>query len=306
MAVKDPFERRYLAKRLYLFLRHYRPHMEWDSVQDAKNLSLQSDSLFTTERFVVIEDVDKWKKVDLDRLTKDLKLVGKGLTVLLLGEAIPSALFQAVEKNIVALDLSTEKPWDRKRRISEEVLKIAKAHGKMIPIDVVESLLNRVGEDFAQLKNEVEKLCTFVGTRGQITQIDVESITSASREESLWNVAEALVFGGKFEKPQFKDIAEVFGVFGQIRYYLNIGLDLSSQIESSLEPKHASIRQKQLETLIPKCRALGSRYFAKKLCQLFEIEVEAKTNYLNFAVLWDLIVIEFSHDTAFATKSIRG
>lgn len=306
IAMKDAFERRYLAKKLYLFLRHYRPNMELESIADAKHLSLQSDSLFSTERFVVIEDVDKWKKGDLDRLGKDLELAGSGLTVLLLGEQIPNGLFRKIEKDIVALDLSGEKPWDRKRRIGEEVLKIAKAYGKTISFDVVEALLARVGEDFALIKNEVEKLCTFVGKREVIVKGDIEAVVSVGVEESLWNVAEAVVFGGSFERPKFKDLAEVFGVLGQIRYYLNIGLELASQVEASLEPKHASLRPKQLDLLLPKCRALGSRYFASKICELFEKEVDAKTNYANFNVLWDLVVISFSHDASLTTKSIRG
>jgi len=296
--IKDSYERRYMIEKTYRFLKHYFPQLEMEILQEGEWIE---SSLFANQRLIVIDGMEKWKGEELKKLIAEIAVVGPKTWICLSGESIPLALYEAVEKNLVCLDLSQEKPWDRKKRLLEEGMQIGMKMGKKISIPVMEEILLRVGEDLGALKNEVEKLSLYQMNKQEIRLEDVFLLTKKRMGENSWRIAEGVVLGENVEDPDCKDLSDLFALFGQIRFFLYIGLELAEQMEKGLPLTHANIKKGQMEKWAPFVAKVGSKFFSKALCDLFEKEVEAKTFFVNPSVLWDRIVIQFSHDAALIT-----
>jgi hypothetical protein len=296
--IKDSYERRYMIEKTYRFLKHYFPQLEMEVLEEGKALET---SLFSNERLIVIDGIEKWKGAELKRLIVEVKEASPKNRFALAGEGIPASFYDAVEQNLVCLDLSQEKPWDRKKRLLEEGIQIGMKIGKKISIPVMEEILLRVGEDLGALKNEVEKLALYQMKKQEITLEDVALLTKERIGENSWRIAEGVVLGESIEDPDCRDLSDLFALFGQIRFFLYIGLELTEKMKKGLPLMHPSLKKGQIEKWAFFVSRIDPDFFSKALCFLFEREVEAKTFFVNPSVLWDRIVIQFSHDAALIT-----
>ena len=80
-----------------------------------------------------------------------------------------------------------------------------------------------------------------------------------------------------------------------------MGLEISQQVAAGQILEYKNLRPNQIEKYLSICREMGVSYFTEKLKILFEIELSAKSHMTNPTVLWELLVIKFSHDYTFAT-----
>jgi DNA polymerase III delta subunit len=292
-----------MIEKTYRFLKHYFPQLEMEVVKEGESIET---SLFSNERLILIDGVEKWKGEELKKLIQEVMLASPKTRFALGGESVPSSLYVAVEQNLVCLDLSGEKPWDRKKRLLEEGMQIGLKMGKRISIPVMEEIVLRVGEDLGSIKNEVEKLALYQIKKQEITLEEVALLTKERLAESSWRIAEGVVLGEAVEDPECRDLSDLFGLFGQIRFFLYIGLELAEQMEKGVPLIHTSLKKGQIEKWASFVARVGSSYFTKAICTLFEREVEAKTFFVNPSVLWDRIVIQFSHDITLITQSSRS
>jgi hypothetical protein len=271
--ISDPYERKFYVQKLYQFLSHYKPKLVFKNGEEGLELTL-----FREERVVHL-DVEKGVK----KPSSDLILIYSG-------EKCTSTFYEAIENDVVCLDLSLEKPWEKKERLIEELQKIAKQGQKTLSIQVANKLLEQVGMDFSLLKNEVEKLVLFSSGKKLIEEKDIEEITKTEKEVTAWQVAEALVWKSK-EMPiyQFKDLSDVLALIALVRHHIYLGIQICKGGDMP------SLRKNQLEIYLPFCQKVGPEYFVERLLFLFEFELKAKSASFDPKLLWDLLVIYFEN-----------
>lgn len=303
IALLDRFERQYYSKKIFQFLSHYEPGLKWENGELA---SLAQMSLFAEKRFVVIDDMDKLGKSEIDSLCRQLARVEVGLRVILTGEKIPAKLYDTLKSEMVCLDLSEEKPWDRKKRVCEELIVIAKGQQKILDFEGGNALIELCGLDLAALKSEVEKMGAYVGKEPRITLADIGRLGSHQKEQNFWAIAEDTAWRGDAVIPILKDLSAWLGIVGQIRYQLYIGVELCDQMAKGEALQVKNLRPNQIEAFASHAAKLGMQYFIDRLKDLFELELLAKSSHANPSVLWDLIMIKFSHGVTSITESIRG
>lgn len=249
--------------------------------------AMQSGSLFG-DSVVVLDEVEKFSK-------KQQQILAEQLTgaagYLVLGARSKLAMAGVVEKEGVVLDLLEEKPWDRERRLADQLIEQARRAGKRLSTEVPALLFERLGVDPALLESEVDKLVCFVGDRPVIGQADVVQISPASRQATTWQTAEEVVWEGK-EFPSL-DANAFHALVPALRSQLHLGLMLAMLIEERV-PADAWNRYlpklwpKVLEKRSSAAARLGAPFFRKGLDHLFHIELLSRTQSTQYRALLDL------------------
>jgi hypothetical protein len=276
--VSDPFERKFYVNKLYQFLLHYNPKLAFKNGEEGLELTL-----FSEERAVHLE------------VEKGVKTPPQDGFLIYSGEKCSSVFYEAIEKDVVCLDLSQEKPWEKKERLIEELQKIARQGQKTISLQVANRLVEQIGNDFATLKNEIEKLVLFASDKKTIEEKDIEEVTKTEKEVTSWQIAEALVWKNKeLPKQEFKDLSDVLALIALVRHHIYLGIQICKGGDMP------NLRKNQMEIYLPFCQKVGPQYFVERLLFLFDWEVKAKSSSFDPTLLWDLLVIHY--DTLFTTE----
>ena len=104
-------------------------------------LNALAPDLFGSKPVVLVDEVEKFEKKEMQILADHFPTQ----SYLLLGARKKVPLASAVEKEGIVLDLSEEKPWDRDKRIAEQLVEKVQKAGKRIASDVLPLLLEQVG-----------------------------------------------------------------------------------------------------------------------------------------------------------------
>ncbi len=299
-AMQSSFEKSSFSEKVYLRFHHFYPEVEWERFSkeqlSAKEFleRLEERSLFSSRRFVSYEGVESWKKADWESFTKALPALLNDTLIILTGDAIGAEYYNQLKGEAIFLDLGKEKPWDKRRRLGESLLILAKEQGKDLAIDALNLLLDRIGTDQSLLEQELHKLSCFSGSERKITLAMVSQLVLQTKEETVWKIAESVVFQEKgiIDLP-CKDMGEWLELLPAMRYFLGLGLQVSAQRESGKEPYLPTVKQSgQLERIVKSSGRFPSSYFARALVNLFDLELLAKSVPLSGAALWDLLTIK--------------
>jgi hypothetical protein len=276
--LSDPYERKYYVAKLFNFLSHYKPDLKFYSGEEHLEAGL-----FSEERVVHVEN------------EKLLKNLAKDVIVIYSSDKCSNSTYEAIEKEVICLDLSSEKPWEKKERHIEELQKIAKFNQKSISIQLTNRLIEQVGTDFSILKNEMDKLVLFASDKKVIEESDIEQVTKTEKEVTSWQIAESIVWRTKeIKRGEFKDLSEVLAIIALLRHHIWIGIQICRGQEIP------NLRKNQLDVYIPFCQKVGVDHFFDRLSLLFEWELKAKSSSFDPQILWDLLVINY--DTISTSK----
>ena len=251
--------------------------------------ALQSPSLLGGEPVVVLDDADKLGKKEAESLAS---VLSKGVTFgyLVIGAKGKSSLLQVCEKEGVVLDLGAEKPWDKEKRLTEQLVERAKSAGKALAAEAAVFLVERVGADSAFLESEIDKLICYTGEKNRIGREDVLSISVPNKTETLWHMAEEIVWERSaicdFDPNSFHPLAAA------LRAQLELGLKIATLIEAKCPPESwashlPKVWPKTLEKRTSQAARLGSRYFQKGLDALFEMELISRSGSNQLEALID-------------------
>ena len=257
--MEDPFERRYLAERIAKRL-----GIPLTSCESAELLlQLESPSMFAEKGVIICDEVS----------AKEIPL-GEEWVLVLTGAKAPP-FFKKLEKEAVTLDLTGEKPWDRKSRLQRWLLEHAREKRKTLTVDAAAYLVEFSHADFALLFQELEKALVYAGEEKTVTLEMIKTICSLDPKQNGWQLSEAVVWGG----PVHLGDTDLYGLVGQLRYQLQLGL----QVASGKEPPRAS--PKKLE----KIRRSGfeASYYLEGLKELFNLELKMRSNVSNQGLLLD-------------------
>lgn len=249
--------------------------------------AMQSMSLFG-ESVVLLDEVEKFSKKQVQTLCEGL---GAPAGYVLFGTRSKTALAPLIEKEGIVLDLLEEKPWDKEKRLAEQLGERAKNAGKRLSPDAPPLLFERLGVDSALLESEIDKLICYVGERPAITREDILEISPSSRTATLWQTAEDVIWEGK-EFPSL-DSAAFHGLIPALRNQLHLGLTLATLIDEKCPSDQwnrylPKLWPKTLEKRSSQAARLGAPYFQKGLDKLFDIELLSRTNSTQYRALLDL------------------
>lgn len=83
--------------------------------------------------------------------------------------------------------------FDKKdsRDLARLAMSAAKSRGCFLPQYLAAEFVNRVGNDMNMVRNEVEKLCSYV-SQGEITKADIEAVSVKTIDEKAFNLSKAI------------------------------------------------------------------------------------------------------------------
>ncbi len=287
--VPDDFERARVLDSILAFLPDA-PNRLSANQSDLRTCldSIQNMSLFG-ESVTVIDEMECFSKSDLKSFVDHLK-VASGYVILGARSKV-DLLASAVEKEGVVFDLLEEKPWDKEKRIIDQLMMRAQNAAKTMNADAMTLLIERLGVDLALLESEIDKLICYVGDRSFISSDDILAISPMSKTATLWQKAEEVIWeGGGFEAT---DSNGFHGMIPALKSQLHLGLSLATLIEERRPSDEwgkflPKIWPKTLEKRSSQAARLGSNYFRKGLEKLFEIELISRSDSTQYTALLDL------------------
>ncbi|CCB88979.1 DNA polymerase III subunit delta [Simkania negevensis] len=293
VALEDPFERQFVIERLIQQIGGEAHWMRSSETSLATFIEeLDSPSLFASKRVLIYDEVEKIKKGEFieTRLT-DLP---DGMHVICGGSEI--GFYEPLKKEMVFLDLSQEKPWERTNRLKRWLLQEVKRGGKMMSADAAAYLSEFCSTNFEALIQEVQKLITYVGDAPEIDLQAVRAIATLQVSQKGWQLSEAMIWGGDIHFPTLHrlDGQELYSFLGQLRYQLQLGLVIASCMkrkeEQQLLQEYPKLPQKSLDRYKRLAETLSVDYFKEGLKDLFELELQSRMKVADLPLLFDRFI----------------
>lgn len=283
IVIPDPYERQKVFRSILQHLPH-KPHFFYGGESSYEKIiePFLALSLFEEVTVVCLNDLEKLVAKELARLKDWLQSpINSGFFIC--GSSSKTSLISLFEKNGVVLDLSEEKPWDKEKRITNELMNKVSKEKKRITPGAITLLFERVGKDLSFLDTELDKLISFIGEKEWIEEKEVSLITPQTLSATIWFYAEEIVW----QKRMPQEISFPFSaLIAPLRSQLHTGRIILSLLScktplsewSTYLPK---IGPKILERRVFQAQSLGTQYFEKGLRLLFELEMLSRSGQNN-------------------------
>ena len=297
----DILERRFLVEKVILALRKIEPSFEVIKF-DLNEVSfktlreeLSSSDLFASKKCIHLKNLEKAPKSLLEALSQIL-VQEKAHPVVFEGEDFKSdpKFYEKLKKEMVVVDFTKEKPWEKKARIVSWVEGFVYKHKKNIQKDVLESLYERCQKNLSQMMQEMEKLLCYAKDVPAITLSHVNLLCGLQAEDLSWGLSEAIVWEDKgcFQGAE-KDVDQTnfYLLLGQLRYHYQVALKMRQLIDSNhsreeVTPFFPTLQPKTLNKYYQATLPLKEEYFTKAITYLFDYEVKAKSQSIDLNLLW--------------------
>lgn len=255
--------------------------------------TLQSPSLLGGEPLIVIDDLDSFSKQDLQNFSNLVKSLDFYVIIGSSTKQACSSIYSTIEKKGLVFDLSSEKIWEKEKRIADYIVDRCIQAQKSISSIVIDVLFNKVGLDLAIIEQELEKLILYTSDKKSIDLEDVETLCPVNLTQTVWQMAEDIVWG-KINFDNFSiDVNFFHLLISAIRYQLETGYKIASLIEdkkvqdlSSYFPK---IYPRSLEKKKEIATTNTSLFYKKALKELYDIDLLSKTINVNTTSLLDIL-----------------
>ncbi len=193
-------------------------------------LELQTGSLFSPQKSIVLHQIEKAKKAQevlLDFLKRPQPSI---YLVLETGSLSPtSPLYKEIEKIGVIFDGSKEKAWMKEKALVEWVKQEVQKRGKKINDQVAADFIRQIGREMAVVPSELDKLCLYIGKQVEITGKDIAAICIKASHETIWQLGDAI-----FARDRKGALAALSSLLAQEE---SVPLVLIKQIRSQMETK---------------------------------------------------------------------
>jgi len=263
---------------------------------------LNTSSLLSGKQVLYVDGIDKLKKNGMAALAEYASrpspfaylIIGAGSSKGL------SDLHAKGKKELIACDLSEEKPWDRNDRLKRFLIEYAAAAAKRLTPDALEHLLENVGLNLPGLEREADKLISYAGERRDINLQDVHALCSAQKSSTLWQLADAIAWREAYPKMEESvDLGLLLPLFSQLRTQFQQGLTVSILLEKGTahaEIAHylPGIRPAALDKILPVAKGRQSPFFKRALDLLFDVELLAKNSSFEPALILDLLLTKLN------------
>lgn len=269
-------------------------------------LEVNSASFLTNRRVIWLQQVDKLKKDGLEALSQALSLLPRSNYLIMTAPSIlkTTTFYKNIEKAGVVLDLPEIKAWEKEKLGAEWVNKEVSALRKTIPYPACQLLVKQVGGDPALLKQELDKLLTYIGDRSSVTLQDVEAICTITPSETVWQLGEALfqrnavtalhicrglLSEGSPLLPLLRQIRSQFQTEYQICTLLAAGGDATA-----VAREYPYMKGSILERNINLAQGYGLERFKRGLLAIDATERQAKNSAIDEDLLAELLMIRLT------------
>ena len=158
--------------------------------------ALFSFSLFSSGKtLIVIEKQEAFKKEELGLFEKYLAHPSprQALFIQVTSMAATSAIYKKIEAAGLILDIQEPKPWEKAAQLATWIQAYLKKEGKIISQDVAMLLAKDWAFDRSLLAQELEKLLTYAIDRKEITQKDLQAVSLAMPQKTVWQLSESVL-----------------------------------------------------------------------------------------------------------------
>ncbi|MCH9631431.1 MAG: hypothetical protein S4CHLAM37_14540 [Chlamydiia bacterium] len=254
---------------------------------------LEVGDLFSDKKVVVLKSIEKASKAFLKDLAAYLE-TASCYSLILDGEKLEKSFYDKVTKQLVALDLTKEKPWDRKARIISWLGFFVKRDGKTLAPELADTLYESSEKQLSIMLQELNKLICYTKGSQNISLSDYRAVSSSQSEEKLWNLSEGIVFRNdqkSFDEAVCKKLdAQTFHqLLAQLRYHLQIAAKMQALVLSGDTAAMSHFPRLMPKTFDKYQRALArmpSEYAKDALRALFDAEAKAKSIAVDENVLF--------------------
>ncbi len=251
-------------------------------------------------------DANSASKAELERLIEIIKNVPDTTVLILTMPTLQqdpkklgdfSKLLNVVKKIGVVCEINQESDISLARQI------IKWADSRNIKIEQVDAykLQEYVGYDLHSIKNELDKLCNFVGDGGQITETHIEKLVTKRLEANIFNLTDAIIAGDSnkayeiidvlfYQKEDANDIINVISMayidFYRVRVASECGVPLS-QIASDFGYGKREFVLKKAQNKIRKISTQGLR---NSLNDIADVCSQMRTVTVNGRIVVETLV----------------
>lgn len=169
---------------------NYRQFYFPESSADDVVAELETLPFFAPRKVLVLHDVDALKDKDWERV--EAALPKDADTTYVIATAAKTDKRRKIFKHLFAKAAALEMKAPYDNQVPGWIRMLAQEKGKEMHSDAVGTLHRRVGGSLAELEAELTKLADYVGDRGEITTEDVLAATTRSKNESVFELTDAL------------------------------------------------------------------------------------------------------------------
>ncbi len=283
--MKEPFERRFLMERLAEKMEGKKKWIHYsDTSVDTLFEEINSRDLFHSKKIIFYDGVE-WFRQEDHKWMKRLKHLPEDLFLILGGANFSN--YDEIKKEIILLDLSFEKPWDRIARLNRWLLEEVQKKGKSLTKEALGALSTLPHYDFALLLQEIEKWVTYVGKENVIDKSAIQEVGSLDFSQKGWQLSDAIVWEGKMDVASLNhlDVAKIQKLFPQLRYHLQLGLiiclSLGRNKENLIKKEYPKLSHQAVLRYKKLASTLKMTYFQRGLKELFQIELDFRSKSLH-------------------------
>jgi DNA polymerase III delta subunit len=298
----DLLERRYFSSLILGAFKKTHPTAEVVAVDLSKACikRLQDEcatsDLFAVKKILHFFHLEEASKVLLDAFRLFIQSGTLAPLTVFQGEHVKNdpKFFDKLGVECVVLDLTQEKPWEKKNRIIHWVSGCIQKNKKSIHKGILDNLYERCHKNLSHMMQEVEKLICYAKDSSIITEEHVKMLCFLEEETSSWSLAEAIVWeeqGIAMGAAYPMDAHQFYPMLGQLRYHYQMGVKMKALLahqidETQLSTYFPTLQPKTLSKYYQNASRSKEEKLKKALNFLFECEVKAKSQSIDIRLLW--------------------
>ena len=259
---------------------------------------LNSFSMFSPKRCIAILSIEKLPKNLLKMFLDYLKAPHESLRLVLTSSSMLKSFLPFVKEG-VAVDLSSEKPWDKEKRLSDEVMnKFRGAKLKSTKL-LCDQVVKMCGLKVSLIDQEVEKLLCYLHGKSEVSKEDLKLVLS-NPEHSIFKVGQALFEHRLREALNYvkeQDFPLMMLVYS-LRSMIVRSYRLKRVPSSEISQKFPQLKGYLLEKTQSLSNAYSEGQFKKMLQVLFDVELLMKSQPLSEEFLISLLLIKLGGITS--------
>lgn len=253
-------------------------------------------SLFEENKIGIVPHAEKIKA----NFVKELQKRTPSFPLIFVGSAMRAQhpLYQWLAEKKAVLDLATETKSSREARVIKQVSLIARAFDKKIKNETICFLMGIVGDDLQLLSGEIHKLSAFIGDREEITVADIKTLTSNTKEESIWKFIDAILqrngaIALHIGKKMLRDGFSFFVMLRHMRTALQTELQVLSLLPHgnvAIQAQFPYMRGSILEQHKSNAARLGESYLQNALIMIDKTDLLSKNGVDDHELLIELTI----------------
>lgn len=291
---KDESDLKQLLRDFTLFIHQNNPQIQIKKVLAAetppKELfhDLRSVDLFSPQICFVVEGLDQWDKSVVDEFLSIATKKDTDNYYVFSADASSTSLkgMAAIKKHALFLDLSKEKPWDKKKRFAIKLVVFAKSFSKVLPMQVATDIIDYFGMNMQKLLTEVEKLCLLSGKNNTLSF----NPSNQQEEQTIksWHIVDKIMDKTLEQSPSYLEVSDFYAISHQLRSRLYLAIALKENNENYI--KKSSTNPSLLKKYGTQYGSFSLSYFIHCLKQLNNVELLSRTLQLKGNELLDILI----------------